>query len=59
VELVTTMVLLAGAGLLAKSFYELLHVDTGFAKVAQAGRLAKAKYTPGTPSPDARGAGMI
>ncbi len=29
-ELVTTMVLLSGAGLLAKSFYELLHVDLGF-----------------------------
>jgi predicted permease len=29
-ELVTTMVLLSGAGLLAKSFYELLHVDIGF-----------------------------
>src|SRR6476620_5879414 len=29
-ELVTTMVLLAGTGLLAKSFYELLHVDIGF-----------------------------
>jgi predicted permease len=29
-ELVTTMVLLSGAGLLTKSFYELLHVDLGF-----------------------------
>jgi macrolide transport system ATP-binding/permease protein len=29
-ELVTTMVLLSGAGLLAKSFYQLLHVDLGF-----------------------------
>jgi macrolide transport system ATP-binding/permease protein len=29
-ELVTTMVLLSGAGLLTKSFHELLHVDLGF-----------------------------
>jgi len=29
-ELVTTMVLLSGAGLLTKGFYELLHVDLGF-----------------------------
>jgi macrolide transport system ATP-binding/permease protein len=29
-ELVTTMVLLSGAGLLTKSFYELLQVDVGF-----------------------------
>jgi predicted permease len=29
-ELATTMVLLASAGLLAKSFYRLLHVDIGF-----------------------------
>ena len=29
-ELATTMVLLAGAGLLGKSLYELLHVDMGF-----------------------------
>ncbi|MFZ0663326.1 MAG: ABC transporter permease [Acidobacteriaceae bacterium] len=29
-ELATTMVLLAGAGLLGKSFYKLLHVDIGF-----------------------------
>ena len=29
-ELATTMVLLAGAGLLGKSFYKLLHVDMGF-----------------------------
>jgi macrolide transport system ATP-binding/permease protein len=29
-ELVTTMVLLSGAGLLARSSYELLHVDLGF-----------------------------
>jgi macrolide transport system ATP-binding/permease protein len=29
-ELATTMVLLAGAGLLGKSLYELLHVDIGF-----------------------------
>jgi macrolide transport system ATP-binding/permease protein len=29
-ELVTTMILLSGAGLLTKSFYELLHVDIGF-----------------------------
>ncbi len=30
VELTVAMVLLAGAGLLAKSFYRLLHVETGF-----------------------------
>ena len=30
-ELATTMVLLAGAGLLGKSLYKLLHVDLGFA----------------------------
>jgi predicted permease len=29
-ELATTLVLLAGAGLLGKSFYKLLHVDIGF-----------------------------
>jgi macrolide transport system ATP-binding/permease protein len=29
-ELATTMVMLAGAGLLGKSFYKLLHVDIGF-----------------------------
>ena len=29
-ELVTTMVLLSGAGLLTKSFYQLMHVDLGF-----------------------------
>ena len=29
-ELATTLVLLAGAGLLGKSFYKLLHVDLGF-----------------------------
>jgi len=30
VELAVAMVLLAGAGLLAKSFYKMLHVETGF-----------------------------
>ena len=30
IELATAVVLLAGAGLLGKSFYKLLHLDLGF-----------------------------